>query len=130
MPLILMVEDNEANQMLARVVLELEGFEVEVADSGDEALKMLTRRTPDLILMDVQLPGRDGLSIARALKADPLTCAIPVVALTAHAMEGDREAAFAAGCAGYISKPIDTRAFPGAVRRFLALEDERPVVTR
>src|SRR5205085_8949441 len=107
--LILVVEDNEANQMLVRAVLELEGYQVELADSATEAVEQLSRVRPDLILMDVQLPGEDGLSLTRRLKADPATSAIPVVALTAHAMNGDRESALEAGCAGYISKPIDTR---------------------
>jgi CheY-like chemotaxis protein len=76
-------------------------------------------RRPDLILMDVQMPGQDGLSLTRQLKADPATVTIPIVALTAHAMDGDRELALAAGCSGYISKPIDTRTFGDQVRAFL-----------
>ena len=98
--LILVVEDNEANQLLTRSVLELEGYAVEVAGSANEAFEVLRERTPDLILMDVQLPGEDGLSTTRRLKADPVTATIPVVALTAHAMAGDREQALGAGCAG------------------------------
>lgn len=85
----------------------------------EEALERLGACTPDLILMDVQLPGMDGLSLTRALKSAPETAAIPVVALTAHAMIGDREQALAAGCAGYISKPIDTRTLGEEVRKFL-----------
>lgn len=118
-PLILVVEDNEANQMLARAVLELEGYEVRVAGSAPEAQNELTACAPDLILMDVQLPGQDGLSFTRALKSDPSTASIPVVAMTAHAMSGDREQAISAGCAGYISKPIDTRTLGSQVRQFL-----------
>jgi CheY-like chemotaxis protein len=118
--LILLVEDNEANQMLARAVLELEGFEVRVAGSADEARTELRASTPRLILMDVQLPGEDGLSLTRELKADPATAAIPVVALTAHAMSGDRALAVHAGCQGYIAKPIDTRTFGNDVRRHIA----------
>ncbi len=117
--LILVVEDNEANQMLVRAVLELEGYRVELADSASEALERLREYPPDLILMDVQLPGEDGLSLTRRLKADPMTSAIPIVALTAHAMTGDREMALSAGCAGYISKPIDTRTFGLQVTQFL-----------
>ena len=117
--LILLVEDNEANQLLARAVLEMEGFRVEVAGSAPEAEDALRQRTPDLILMDVQLPGEDGLSLTRKLKADPATTAIPVVALTAHAMTGDREIALRAGCAGYIAKPIDTRTFGFEVRQYV-----------
>lgn len=118
--LIMLVEDNEANQMLARAVLELEGYPVEIAGSASEALERLGAVTPDLILMDVQLPGQDGLSLTRQLKSDPVRAHIPVVALTAHAMAGDRERAFDAGCVGYISKPIDTRTFGDQIRQFLS----------
>ena len=118
--LILVVEDNEANQMLVRAVLELEGFDVRIAGSGPEALDVLGDCVPDLILMDIQLPGQDGLTLTRLIKSDPATSAIPVVALTAHAMTGDRELALAAGCAAYISKPIDTRTFGVQVRQLLS----------
>jgi CheY-like chemotaxis protein len=116
---ILVVEDNEANQLLARAVLEMEGFEVDIAGSAPEAHDAIRDRTPDLILMDLQLPGEDGLSLTRNLKADPVTSGIPVVALTAHAMVGDRQLALSAGCAGYIAKPMDTRTFGFEVRQFL-----------
>lgn len=118
--LILVVEDNETNQILVRAVLELDGYRVEVAGSADEAWTAVRDVAPDLILMDVQLPGQDGLSLTRELKADPATAAIPVVALTAHAMSGDRELALQAGCQGYIAKPIDTRSFTAQVREYLA----------
>ena len=119
-PMILLVEDNEANQMLARAVLELDGFEVRVAGSAEEARTELRAATPSVILMDVQLPGEDGLSLTRDLKADPATASIPVVALTAHAMSGDRALAIQAGCQGYIAKPIDTRTFGNDVRRYIS----------
>lgn len=119
-PLILVVEDNEVNQLLTASVLEREGFEVELAASSAQAMELLDDRKPDLILMDIQLPGMDGLALTRLLKADPATANITVVALTAHAMSGDREQTLAAGCAGYISKPIDTRTFGGQVREFLS----------
>lgn len=119
--LILVVEDNETNQMLVRAVLELDGYRVAVAASASEAWEQVRRNKPGLILMDVQLPGQDGLSLTRELKADPATSGVPVVALTAHAMNGDRELALEAGCAGYIPKPIDTRTFAGQVRLFLDL---------
>jgi two-component system, cell cycle response regulator DivK len=118
--LILVVEDNETNQMLVRAVLEMDGYRVAVAGSAGEAWDEVRRNTPGLILMDVQLPGQDGLSLTRELKADPATSGVPVVALTAHAMAGDRELALEAGCAGYIAKPIDTRTFAGQVRLYLA----------
>jgi CheY-like chemotaxis protein len=121
-PLVLIVEDNEANQLLARSVLEREGYRVEIAGAAPEALEKMGEQLPNLILMDVQLPGQDGLSLTRALKADPHTADIPVIALTAHAMTGDREQTIAAGCAGYISKPIDTRTLGTQIREILTLQ--------
>jgi CheY-like chemotaxis protein len=117
--LILVVEDNEANQLLFSAVLQRDGYEVLIAGSAPEAQDQIRDRRPDLILMDIQLPGQDGLSFTKQLKADPSTSTIPVVALTAHAMTGDRTHALEMGCAGYISKPIDTRTFGDSVRRYL-----------
>jgi CheY-like chemotaxis protein len=117
--LILVVDDNEGGLLLASAVLQREGFRVDSAGSSEEVVERLKVRTPDLILMDVQLPGQDGLSLTRQLKADPATAAIPIVALTAHAMATDREQAMAAGCIGYISKPIETRTLGDQVRGFL-----------
>lgn len=117
---ILVVEDNEANQMLAQTVLERDGFKVDLASTTAEARERLSARHPDLILMDIQLPGQDGLSFARQLKGDPATASIPIVALTAHAMTGDREDTLAAGCDGYIAKPIDTRTLGEQVRRYMS----------
>lgn len=117
---ILVVEDNPANQLLAETVLEREGFVVDVAGSAAEAVRRLTTNVPDLILMDISLPGQDGLSLTRDLKSDPSTSRIPVVALTAHAMVGDREAALAAGCSGHITKPIDIEKFGDEVRAFIS----------
>jgi CheY-like chemotaxis protein len=130
--LILVVEDNEANQLLVQAVLELEGYQVRIAGSAPEALERLRETTPDLILMDVQLPGQDGLTFTRELKADPATANIPVVALTAHAMRGDRDLAIEAGCVGYISKPIETRTFGGQVRVFLGdpIDGDQRLVAR
>jgi CheY-like chemotaxis protein len=121
-PRILVVDDNEAGQLLVCSVLQLQEFRVDSAGSAVEVLERLKAHTPDLILMDVQLPGQDGLSLTRQLKADPATAAIPIVALTAHAMPGDREQALAAGCVGYISKPIDTRTLGDQVREFLSAQ--------
>lgn len=120
--LILVVDDNDAGLLLTCAVLELDGFRVDSASSSKDVLERLQARRPDLILMDVQMPGQDGLSLTRQLKADPATVAIPIVALTAHAMAGDQEQALAAGCSGYISKPIDTRTFGAQVRAFLPAE--------
>lgn len=116
---ILVVEDNPANQLLVETVLEREGFVVDVAGSAAEAVRRITTNVPDLILMDISLPGQDGLSLTRDLKSDPTTSRIPVVALTAHAMVGDREAALAAGCSGHLTKPIDVEKFGDEVRAFL-----------
>jgi len=106
--------------MLAMTVLQRDGYRVEVAGSSEEAALRLAAARPDLILMDLQLPGQDGLSLTRALKEDPATTSIPIVAMTAHAMLGDADEALAAGCAGYIAKPIDTRVLGDQVRRYLA----------
>ena len=116
---ILIVEDNPGNQMLASAVLEREGYEVGLAESSVQALERVAAHPPDLILMDVQLPGMDGLSLTKLLKSASETAAIPIVALTAHAMSGDREQALAAGCIAYISKPIDTRTFADQIREIL-----------
>jgi len=117
--MILIVEDNPANQLLVSAVLEREGYRLELAGSAVEARAVLARALPDLILMDIQLPGMDGLTFTSELKADPVSAGVPVVALTALAMAGDRERALAAGCIGYISKPINTRTFADEVRGYL-----------
>jgi CheY-like chemotaxis protein len=128
-PLILVVDDNEAGQLLVSSVLQLEGFRVDLAGSSVEVLERVDARQPDLILMDVQLPGQDGLALTRQLKADRATAAIPIIALTAHAMAGDQELALAAGCIGYITKPINTRTLGDQVRDFLSKEPLEPVVS-
>jgi CheY-like chemotaxis protein len=122
--LILLVEDNEANQMLTQFVLEGAGYEVEVAGTAAEARERIQAATPALILMDVHLPGEDGLSLTRWLKFMHETSSIPVVALTASGKLRDREAAFTAGCVGFISKPIDIQTFPARVASFLAPSPE------
>jgi CheY-like chemotaxis protein len=119
-PMILIVEDNPANQLLVSAVLDREGFRLELAGSAGEAREVLGRGLPDLILMDLQLPGIDGLTFTRQLKADPVTAHIPVVALTALAMSGDRERSLEAGCTGYIAKPINTRTFADEVRGYIS----------
>jgi CheY-like chemotaxis protein len=128
-PLILIVDDNEAGQLLVSVVLELAGFQVSTAGSSEEVMERLHERPPDLILMDVQLPGQDGLALTRQIKANPATAAISIVALSAYAMPGDRDQALAAGCIGYITKPVDTRTLGDEVREFLSLEPIEPLVT-
>jgi CheY-like chemotaxis protein len=116
---VLVVEDSPANQMLVKAVLQRGGFDVELAGNAPEALAFLRSSTADLILMDIQLPGQDGLSLTRELKGRPDTASIPIVALTAHAMATDVEQSLAAGCVGYIAKPIDTRRLADEVRRYL-----------
>jgi CheY-like chemotaxis protein len=117
---ILVVDDNAQNLKLARVMLRAEGYEVRTAVDAEEALELLAGYTPQLILMDIQLPGMDGLELTRRLKADPLRRQILVVALTAYAMKGDQERALAAGCDGYLAKPIDTDALSNMVSAMLS----------
>lgn len=116
---ILIVDDNPANSALVSFLLQRNGYEVRSASDATEALAILSDFAPRLIMMDVQLPGMDGLALTRQLKADPKTRDIVIVALTAYAMKGDDERARAAGCDGYISKPIDTRALPRVVADLL-----------
>lgn len=126
---ILIVDDNLMNLKLARVLLEGEGHEVRTAVDSEQAWAVLKDFHPRLILMDIQLPGMDGLELTRLLKADPATRDTVVVALTAYAMKGDEEIARSAGCDGYITKPIDTRTFPGQVQQYLAPQAApKPVV--
>ena len=116
---VLLVEDNDRNLKLARDVLEYAGFTVLVAMSGEEAVTRAQTARPDLILMDLQLPGIDGHEALGRLRDDTRTATIPVVALTAYAMRQDRERAIAAGFDGYLQKPIDVRRFPDQVREHL-----------
>jgi CheY-like chemotaxis protein len=118
---ILVVDDNPTNLKLVSDLLQFEGHEVLKAMDAEEAQVVLTAILPDLILMDIALPGMDGLTLTRLLKADERTRHIRVVALTAFAMKGDEQKALDAGCDGYITKPIDTRALPGEVAGILAL---------
>ena len=115
---ILVVDDNPVNSKLIRVLLAGEGYDVHTAGDADEALRVLKNLSPQLILMDVQLPAKDGLELTRRLKADPATRGIKILGLTAYAMKGDREKILAAGCDGYIAKPIDTRALPGMLEPY------------
>ncbi len=118
-PVILVVEDNPANLLLVRTILQLAQMTVAEAATAAIARQMVLDAKPDLVLMDVRLPDGDGLQLMRELKASPATAAIPVLVLTAHAMKGDGEAAAAAGCDGFITKPIDTRTLAEEVRRHL-----------
>jgi two-component system cell cycle response regulator DivK len=116
---ILIVDDNPVNLKLARVLLAAEGYEVRTAMAAEEALEVLGDFLPRLILMDIQLPGMDGLELTRRLKADPRMRGVVIVALTAYAMKGDQERVLAAGCDGYIGKPIDTRRLAAQVADLL-----------
>ncbi len=118
-PKVLLVEDNPMNLELATDLLEVCGIEVISANTGEAAIKLAQEQKPDLILMDLSLPGMDGLQATASLKANPQTRLIPVVAVTAHAMKGDEQKALDAGCEGYITKPIDTRMFPMLVAQYL-----------
>ena len=116
---ILVVDDNPTNLKLMRVLLETEGYEVRTAMDAKETLVTLQTFRPRLILMDIQLPGLDGLSLTRQLKAEPVTRDIVILAFTSYAMKGDEEKAISAGCDGYITKPIDTRTVPGVIEKYL-----------
>jgi CheY-like chemotaxis protein len=116
---ILVVDDNPLNLKLTRILLAGEGYQVRTAVDAREALEELRTLHPRLILMDIQLPGRDGLELTRQLKADPAMHDVVILALTAYAMKGDEERAREAGCDGYIAKPIDTRSLPGVIRSYL-----------
>lgn len=117
---ILIVDDNPTNLKLVAYLMSTNGYEVNTALDAEAALATIRETPPRLILMDLQLPGTDGLALTRHLKADPSTKDIIIVAVTAYAMKGDQDKAIAAGCDGYVTKPIDTRTLPGTVARHLA----------
>jgi len=117
---ILVVEDNERNLKLLRDVLEYAGYDVRVARTAEDGITSAVSEPPDLVLMDLQLPGIDGMEALRRLRESSRTADIPVVAVTAQAMKQDRERALDAGFNGYVEKPISVRAFPDQVRRFLS----------
>lgn len=116
---ILYVEDNEDNRLLVRRILEAEGFIVREAVDAAQAMQTLQTSTPDLILMDINLPEMDGYTLTSHLKADPKFWNIPIVALTANVMRGDKERTLEAGCDGYIQKPVDVDSLPDEVKLFL-----------
>ncbi len=118
---ILIIEDNPMNLELATDLLEANGFAVASAQTAEDGIRLARELLPDLVLMDFSLPGMDGLSATKHLKADPATRHLTVVGLTAHAMRGDDQIALNAGCDGYLTKPIDTRAFIATVKKFIAV---------
>ena len=116
---ILVIEDNELNMKLVKSLLQMGKYEVLEASDAETGIKLLNGNNPDLILMDIQLPGMDGLTATKIIKADPDMKDIPVVAFTSFAMDGDEKKAFNAGCAGYITKPLDTHNFLTTLEEFL-----------
>ena len=115
---ILIVEDNEKNLKLVRDVLQFKGYRTLEAETAEDGIALAQSHRPDLILMDIRLPGTDGVTALRRLRSEPSTASIPVVALTAFAMKDDRERFLGAGFDGYIDKPIDIKVFPEQVRQF------------
>jgi CheY-like chemotaxis protein len=125
---ILVIEDNPLNLELVRDILIAEGYEVIEAGDGTSGIEIAQLERPDLILMDLQLPGMDGLETTRRIRADRQMASVPILAVTAHAMKGDEQRALAAGCTGFVAKPIRVREFATAVAR--ALKRERSVRDR
>jgi two-component system cell cycle response regulator DivK len=120
---VLVADDNDHNREYARQALE-DGWEVELAEDGQAALDAVHRRRPDLVLLDLSMPGLNGWEVARALKRDPATATIPLVACTAHAMSGDRERAIASGFDGYLAKPFRPAEIMSCVESFLGPPEE------
>jgi CheY-like chemotaxis protein len=122
---ILVVDDNVTNLKLIEYLLKAKGYDVLTAIDAESALEAVRAKRPSLVLMDLQLPGMDGLELTRRLKSDPNTRDIVIVAVTAYAMKGDEQRALDAGCDGYVAKPIDTRALPQVVESHLRDADQR-----
>lgn len=116
---ILVIEDNELNRKLVRGLISATSFELIEAVDAESGLLMVREHRPDLILMDIQLPGMDGLSATKVIKSEKLIDEIPIVALTSYAMQGDKEKAIEAGCAGYITKPFDGKSLLKIIKEFL-----------
>jgi len=116
---ILVVEDNETNMYLIGFILRNGGYEVIEARSGEEGVELAIKEKPDLILMDIQLPGIDGLEATKRIRKSEAGEEIPIIALTSYAMTGDREKALRAGCTGYIEKPINPETFIGEIKKYL-----------
>ncbi|MDR4505036.1 MAG: response regulator [Candidatus Scalindua sp.] len=116
---VMVVEDNEKNRKLMRVILKSKGYNVIEATTGEEAISALKKQKPDIILMDIQLPGIDGITLAKQIKEDANTNDIPIIAVTAFAMKGDEQKILSSGCNGYISKPIDTHELINIMEQYL-----------
>jgi two-component system cell cycle response regulator DivK len=117
MSLILIVEDNEKNLKLVRDVLQVKGYQTVDAGSAEDGLKLAHERVPDLVLMDIQLPGMSGIDALKALRADPVTAGIPVIAITASVMQQDRQQIMSAGFDGFIEKPVNIRGLLETVQK-------------
>lgn len=117
---ILIVEDNQINLMLLKTLLSFKGYDAHTASNAEEALQVLDTFSPKLILMDIQLPGMDGLELTRKLRENPKFKNTLIVAVTAYAMKGDKEKALEAGCNGYIAKPIDSKSFTDIVAEYIS----------
>jgi CheY-like chemotaxis protein len=116
---ILVVEDNKLNMKLVKGLIKIGKYRMLEANDAESGIEQIREKQPDLVLMDIQLPGMDGLSATKVIKEDPDLKDIPIVALTSFAMQGDEEKALAVGCTGYITKPIDTRKFLETVSQYL-----------
>lgn len=123
---VLVIEDNPVNLELVTDVLEASGFIVHSARTAEEGIRLAREVLPQLILMDIGLPGMDGLAATKALKSDPATQHLPVIALTSHAMRGDEDIALSVGCDGYLVKPIDTRTFAAKISSLITSANSRP----
>jgi len=124
---VLIVEDNPLNMRLIEMILKTNSYTLLKATDGEEALDIATRERPDLVLMDIRLPKVSGLEVARRLKENPAFSHIPIIALTAHAMKGDKEKAIEAGCDSYLSKPINTHELPKLVADMLLLRQQNKI---
>ena len=116
---VMVVEDNEKNRKLMRVVLKAKGYNIIEAATGEEALNLLKNQKPDIILMDIQLPGIDGLTLIKQIKASVITKDIPIIAVTAYAMKRDEQKILDTGCNAYVSKPINTQELPLIVEKYI-----------
>lgn len=123
---ILIVEDNEANLKMFNVLLRLEGYETLQSTDGKDVIELVGKHRPDLILMDIHLVDHSGLDLTRCLKAEPSFASIPVIAVTAFAMQGDEEMILAGGCDAYLSKPVDISVFLKTVARFISADIAAP----
>jgi len=116
---ILVIEDQEDNRQIVRDLMTASGYELIEATTGEEGLEAAARERPDLILMDIQLPGIDGYEVTRRIKANPKLSKIPIIAVTSYALSGDDKKAFAAGCDGYVTKPYSPRLLLAKIREYL-----------